>query len=275
MVGCPKEKLRSAPALPAPLKSWTSQVLDLLSLELGQTIESDCHNLRLLDPSASRPSTQPAQGGQPRRPLPEEVSGWAENRLLSASAVLGFRGRVQLTEAVLVGSAARIGVCRLVAASPCLSFAAAQIGAQRLCQALLPCFRLPLRPAFLKGWPAADLWRICHDFSFASLLRQGQGDPAASSGRRRPKRRGADRTERASPGGQKEPCTLPTQVAHRAPSREGAVAEGLSRRQFHEPPAIVARRCRSSGVEHSLGKGEVECSNHSGSTTKPQYVSVG
>ena len=28
----------------------------------------------------------------------------------------------------------------------------------------------------------------------------------------------------------------------------------------------AARCCRSSGVEHSLGKGEVECSNHSGST---------
>ncbi len=30
---------------------------------------------------------------------------------------------------------------------------------------------------------------------------------------------------------------------------------------------FAARCCRSSGVEHSLGKGEVECSNHSGSTS--------
>ena len=32
----------------------------------------------------------------------------------------------------------------------------------------------------------------------------------------------------------------------------------------------AARCCRSSGVEHSLGKGEVECSNHSGSTIPSQ-----
>ena len=29
---------------------------------------------------------------------------------------------------------------------------------------------------------------------------------------------------------------------------------------------FATKCCRSSGVEHSLGKGEVECSNHSGST---------
>ncbi len=33
---------------------------------------------------------------------------------------------------------------------------------------------------------------------------------------------------------------------------------------------FAAKCCRSSGVEHSLGKGEVECSNHSGSTINSQ-----
>ncbi len=40
---------------------------------------------------------------------------------------------------------------------------------------------------------------------------------------------------------------------------------------------FAAKCCRSSGVEHSLGKGEVECSNHSGSTSflhKNQYIGV-
>jgi hypothetical protein len=35
---------------------------------------------------------------------------------------------------------------------------------------------------------------------------------------------------------------------------------------------FAARCCRSSGVEHSLGKGEVECSNHSGSTILSQKL---
>jgi len=36
--------------------------------------------------------------------------------------------------------------------------------------------------------------------------------------------------------------------------------------------AAFWRCCRSSVVEHSLGKGEVVCSIHTGSTTKPQEI---
>src|SRR3974390_3933867 len=39
-------------------------------------------------------------------------------------------------------------------------------------------------------------------------------------------------------------------------------------------PTWSFQSCRSSVVEHPLGKGEVECSIHSGSTMKPAEINV-
>ncbi len=67
----------------------------------------------------------------------------------------------------------------------------------------------------------------------------------------------------------KEPCAAAVQVAHRRPHAGAGfrVPFGLRPPPPDRGPDRRPRRCRSSGVEHSLGKGEVECSNHSGSTT--------
>src|SRR5262249_38146381 len=43
-------------------------------------------------------------------------------------------------------------------------------------------------------------------------------------------------------------------------------------RRFHS--GWARSRCRSSVVEHPLGKGEVECSIHSGSTSKPNSAEI-
>src|SRR5215469_2294769 len=52
----------------------------------------------------------------------------------------------------------------------------------------------------------------------------------------------------------------------------GHVPYGKDRRAISCLSRLLKARCRSSVVEHSLGKGEVVCSIHTGSTTKTKQI---